>query len=240
MSFDIDLTDDIPGAREAGIIVGLEYDQTPSNPRDEYDSPCVLWTKERDYTDYDERDKKGAWFDLSRPSDDEYEGFDPFEDWGETARRLRKFGCEVLFVMREPYSGGMATCESDDRPDGVIYCTHETVVKEWGGKSAKIATAKARALARKYMEAEIEEYSAYATGECYGYVVQRADLDEDGDETFNGDELNSCWGFYGDEYVREAAAEAAQYWIKKANEDRALVETPWSALDSPLLIAAAD
>lgn len=50
------------------------------------------------------------------------------------------------------------------------------------------------------MKAEIEEYSAWASGECYGYVIK----DRNGDETDG-----SCWGFIGSEYVRQEARSVA-------------------------------
>ena len=39
----------------------------------------------------------------------------------------------------------------------------------------------------KMMQAEVEDYSNYINGSVYGYVL------EDND----GEELDSCWGFYG-------------------------------------------
>lgn len=52
---------------------------------------------------------------------------------------------------------------------------------------------------RRQLEAEIEEYDMWARGETYGYIIKNAE----------GDEKDACWGFLGDEYVKEAAKEAA-------------------------------
>jgi len=51
------------------------------------------------------------------------------------------------------------------------------------------------------IEAEFSEFASWIKGEVYGYVV--ADGDED---------VDSCWGFYGDiAYVTARAKEAAEY-----------------------------
>ncbi len=55
--------------------------------------------------------------------------------------------------------------------------------------------------ARQCTKGEISEYLAYANGEVYGYKVMDA----------NGEELDSCWGFYGEEYCREEGESSAQW-----------------------------
>lgn len=47
------------------------------------------------------------------------------------------------------------------------------------------------AVLREGMEAEIDEYSKWADGECFGYVITDR----------NGDDVDSCWGFIGREYA---------------------------------------
>jgi hypothetical protein len=46
--------------------------------------------------------------------------------------------------------------------------------------------------------AEVETYDAYLTGNVYGYVIENKD----------GEHVDSCFGFYGFEYVKQAAKEA--------------------------------
>jgi len=57
-----------------------------------------------------------------------------------------------------------------------------------------------------------DEYTAWANGDCWGYVIE----DEDGDDT--GD---SCWGFIGREYAEEQAREAFAEALKAARADLA-------------------
>ena len=57
---------------------------------------------------------------------------------------------------------------------------------------------KAKYWARKCAEGEISEWKAWAEGEVYGYVVK----DEDGNH------VDSCWGFYGEEGRKDAESQA--------------------------------
>lgn len=50
----------------------------------------------------------------------------------------------------------------------------------------------------KWLTGEIDEYSKWANGECFGFRITDR----------NGDEVDSCWGFIGEEYATEAAKEA--------------------------------
>lgn len=77
------------------------------------------------------------------------------------------------------------SCPWDSGQVGVIYCTKEDAIKEFGNK---VCTAKVREKALKWLEGEIEDLDTYLTGEVYGYRV----LDK------LGEEVHSCWGFYGD------------------------------------------
>jgi hypothetical protein len=65
------------------------------------------------------------------------------------------------------------------------------------------------------------EYRAYVEGDVWGYVVEKrvtwhtdepvADIDRPGGTYADRDSwehVDSCWGFYGQDYAREAAAEA--------------------------------
>jgi hypothetical protein len=64
---------------------------------------------------------------------------------------------------------------------------------EWGGgheSDEKLAD---------YAEAIAAEYTSWANGECYGYVLCDA----------GGHEIESCWGFIGIETARKEAAAAA-------------------------------
>lgn len=49
------------------------------------------------------------------------------------------------------------------------------------------------------LKADIDLYNYWTNGEVYGYIIKNA----------NGEEVDSCWGFYGWDDVEEAAEDAA-------------------------------
>jgi DNA-binding Lrp family transcriptional regulator len=78
-------------------------------------------------------------------------------------------------------------CRWDSGQLGYIYCSKEKALKEY---CVKIVTAKLRLEVLRYMEGEIKTYNQYLNGDVYGFKIE--------DE--NGEELNSCYGFYGTDF----------------------------------------
>jgi len=68
---------------------------------------------------------------------------------------------------------------------GWIFVTREKALEEY---SAKKITPKIRERVLAAFRGEIETYDAYLRGEVYGYVVRSPE----------GDNLDSCWGFFGE------------------------------------------
>lgn len=76
-------------------------------------------------------------------------------------------------------------------------------------------SAKAKAEARKSLEADAKLWGAWAWGNVYGFAIESADSD--------GDCLDSCFGFYGDpdeSGLAEAAAESLSYIRQKRKAKR--------------------
>ena len=94
-------------------------------------------------------------------------------------------------------------CENNPYPDpmwdsyllGIVAVSKEKVRKEYGWK--KISQ-KRNDFVVGVMTREIETLDQYLTGEVYGYVV----TNEDGEET------DSCWGYFGEDGIKEALEEA--------------------------------
>lgn len=68
----------------------------------------------------------------------------------------------------------------------------------------------------EYAQAVAEEYTKWANGECYGYVIK----DEDGVA------LDSCFGFIGYDAVKEAADEAAEFYASRNDHEEAKASAP--------------
>jgi len=76
------------------------------------------------------------------------------------------------------------SCPWDSGQVGWIYCTKEDFIKETGYTEKELfEEGKAEAL----LKGEVETYDQYLTGDVYGFVLE----DEDGNQ------IDSCWGFYG-------------------------------------------
>lgn len=83
-------------------------------------------------------------------------------------------------------------------------------------------SAKAKAEARERLKSDAKLWGAWAWGDVYGFVIESADGTE-----LPGDCLDSCFGFYGDDFawsgLAEAAAESLSY-IRKERRERRLAK----------------
>jgi len=108
------------------------------------------------------------------------------------------------------------SCPWDSGLVGLIYCTKADAIKEFGNK---VCTAKVRDKALKVLKAEIEELDQYIQGDVYGF------------EVFDhlGEEVHSCWGFYGDsnyalqEGIAQAKAMSRLEEVSTEDQDLAIL-----------------
>jgi len=118
---------------------------------------------------------------------DEHDYTDPhqFRD------RMDFDACVILPLYLYDHSGitmstGPFTCPWDSGQVGWIVCDPATIEKEFNGD---------RDLAEKALQAEVEVYDAYISGQVYGFIIEERDQDDcDGWEA-----VDSCFGFYGDD-----------------------------------------
>lgn len=87
------------------------------------------------------------------------------------------------------------SCPWDSGQCGFIYVEKKKVREEWKVKSI---SAKLRAKILDNLRAEVDEFSSFLGGETYGYIIKDK----------NENEISSCWGYIGIEWVRQAAKEA--------------------------------
>lgn len=105
--------------------------------------------------------------------------------------------------------GGFSMCDPqgwDWGRVGYIYVTREEILKEY---SRKRLSKKLIAKVREVLESEVKTYDEYLTGAVYGYVVEDPD----------GDNIDSCWGFYGFDYCKTTAKEVAEGALKSRVEE---------------------
>lgn len=81
----------------------------------------------------------------------------------------------------------MRTSDFCDRWDsgqvGWVYVTHEDVINEYGFLNLETA--------EKVLKSEVQNYDMFLSGDVYGFILEDA----------VGNVIDSCWGFYGLEYL---------------------------------------
>lgn len=152
---------------------------------------------------------------------DKNHGFSSPEDFIDYLKT--KEGKEAIVLPVYAYEHGNITiktgpfsCPWDSGQIGWIYCTKQEAKKEWGinldGKDPNRGkgTRNYRKACEKYLKARINEYDQYLTGDVYGYII----------EDSHGNELDSCWGFYGMEHIKEEINGQFKYYEKKDKENK--------------------
>ena len=145
---------------------------------------------------------------------DPYE-FDSYSEMGEA---LSKEYPVVIPVYAYEH-GGMTirahsfSCSFDSGQIGFVVVSEATIKREYGDVSPKtIDDATAMAMA------ELKEYNQYLTGDVWGYYIMEKKTCDLGCE--HEVELDSCFGFYGEENAIDEAERAFKYYknINKLKE----------------------
>lgn len=120
---------------------------------------------------------------------------DMFSGWSDMERYLSKG--HIILPLYLYDHGGITidtkpfSCPWDSGQVGYIVVSKEKVKEEYG---IQRLTPKVKSKALSILNAEVEEYNKYITGEVYGYRIIE-----------NGEEVDSCWGFYGLDHCRQEA-----------------------------------
>jgi len=163
----------------AGMVIEIHRDHDPESPREW----CNLGTMICNHRRYNLGDVKGNGDDVPE---------------GAITLPLYLYDHSGITISTSPFS-----CTCDSGMVGMIYCTREKAIKEFGGK---ILTKKIREKVIKCLMNEVEVYDQYLQGDVYGYVIK----DEEGNE------LESCWGFFGMDHVKEEAKSQAEHCAKSS------------------------
>lgn len=194
----------IEGKTHVGKIF---YDSTPENPREMFDHEDLILLQHRRYKIGDKHSYRS----------DDYSSWDDFE------KQLKKDYDNpfILPVYMYDHSGIAINtvgfnCPWDSGQIGFVLITKAKVREIY---QVKRITKKVKEKAYEYLNASITEYGQYLSGQVYGYIVSKKNEDEDGDEMGDGEEKDSCWGFYGLDYCKEEVKSIVDYWDKKEVED---------------------
>ena len=107
------------------------------------------------------------------------------------------------------------SCNWDSGRVGFIFISKKKMLEEYGGK---IVTQKLKDRVTEYLKGEVETYDQYLTGDVYGYRVFKVETCDKGCE--HEEELDSCWGFYGEDECMEEGVSIMEYHI---NEEEVVV-----------------
>ena len=185
-------------------------------------------------------DKEPGFIDRCNNKFDEY--YDSIEDRREQARQERSYvekAFDKRYLSRNLYlydhsglamnTGGFS-CHWDSGQVGMIVASKEQVRKHF---MIKTITPKQRQRALDALDSEVAEYSQYLEGDVYGFRVLEVP-DHIIEEYYSDDydlqevveyidpkdceEVESCWGFYGDKYAIEEAKDMVAYLERTYDE----------------------
>ena len=208
-----------------GFIIRVINDECPGEP-DWGDDEFFLVIKNKRYRmgrdDYSDPESHLAWGEgrwgeygeaipAPPPPGDESEAYDLYEEWQEeydASYQVFPFTCGNA---HGPGSFSFWLMEVDDtrhrEPDGWIFVKKPETDLE--------ALSKPEWTPEAIRDALIERYETWANGDVWGYVIEDKD----------GNELDSCWGFYGSERCREEAERVADSLVGRTRDVGLIVFT---------------
>lgn len=175
-----------------GFVAETYYDEWPDDPRS-WDNVGHMICFHRKYNLGDQHDYKSEHFEGWREMHDAL-----LEEYGEGSVILPLYlydhGGITMKVgaFRDPWDSGQV---------GWIVASEEAIEREWGGDEEK---------AEEGLRYEVETYDEYLRGEVFGYIITDA----------SGEEVDSCWGFFGEEYVEQEVDRMIDYFVKKEESAR--------------------
>ena len=186
--------------RIENYLIEVIQDESPESPR-EWDNLGTMICFHGRYNLGDKHDYRSG----------DYSG------WDEQRKDIEKNEnvCVILPLYLYDHSGiTMKTspfgCNWDSGQVGWIVVSKENVRKEFG---VKRITKEIIEKVTNILEGEVKTYDQYLTGEIYGYKIYKVTECELGHE--HKEELDSCWGFYGEEECMTEGEGIVDYYLTK-------------------------
>jgi hypothetical protein len=110
-----------------------------------------------------------------------------------------------ITISTTPFS-----CPWDSGKIGFICVSKEKILEEFGGK---IVTKKLKEGVEKILKAEVLTYDQYLRGDIYRYKISKVTTCDQGNE--HKEEIDSSWGFYGQDECMEEAERIVQCYMEK-------------------------
>lgn len=171
-----------------GKKLEIHHDIDPINPRVDFDN---LGTMACFHKRYDLGDKDHGI------DDEEFAGWDEMEE----GIKKKNPDCVILPLFLFDHSGitirttseQFRACDGagwDWGQVGFIFITRNKINEEYGEHCGRT-----NEQIEEYLRNEVALYDQYLTGDVYGFILRDKPCEHCDDET--GDELDSCWGFFG-------------------------------------------
>lgn len=160
-----------------GRTLEVIQDQDPMNPRTEFDNMGTMICFHKKYMLGDKHNID----------------FNDYTSWADMKKKLtNKLKLAVILPVYMYDHSGITisttpfSCPWDSAQLGFIYVTKASLRQEY-----KVSRMNKKVIenATNCLLAEIETYDQYLTGDVWGYQLYKAD----------GEEGDSCWGFFGDD-----------------------------------------
>ncbi len=166
----------------------IVQDDEPLNPRLEYDNLGRMICFHKRYNLGDEHNID----------------FSDFNGWDELKAHLIKQHDAAIILPLFLYDHSGITlqttpfsCPWDSGQIGFIYMARTILLNAAPGQP-KILTKAAKAWAAQCLLTEVQSYDQYLTGDVWGYVIEDSESNE----------IESCWGFYGESYCKSEGEDA--------------------------------
>lgn len=168
-------------------------DIDPMNPRKEFDNLGTMVCFHGRY-------------DLGDKHDYRSEHYFGWEEMKEDIIKTENVGVILPLFLYDHSGITMNTtgfhCPWDSGQVGFIFVSKEKMREEYGYERI---SKKLKQRVAGYLKGEVETYDQYLTGDTYGYRITNIHTD---------DEIDSCWGFYGDEYCMMEAESVVNHKMK--------------------------
>ena len=203
-----------------GLTFQIIADSDAFDPRKEFDNACTMCCDHGRYTlgDKDGHDKARAAIRASKDYRESWEDEFDFHHGPDLFKAiLRCIDITTLPLYLYDHSGitmrtSPFSCRWDSGQVGFAFMTRDDVLYNYGGKRLTQAV---RDKAFDLIRAEVAVYDQYLTGDVWGYVV----------ENEAGEQVESCWGFYGIDSAREEGESAFRSAIEHKAKDDALLDS---------------
>ena len=181
--------------RNGNYITRTYYDDSPESPRSWDNLGTMVCFHKR--------------YDLGEKHDYRFNDYNSWDEMEKDIIKRENVGVILPLYLYDHSGITMNTtgfgCQWDSSQVGFIFISKQKMLQEYGGK---IVTQKLKDRVTEYLKGEVKTYDQYIRGDVYGYRVFKV---ENGEE----EELDSCWGFYGEEECMSEGVGIMDYLLEK-------------------------